>query len=161
MQIPIEKVALYREYSAKHLEDIVFHESFLNIFEYLTNNNVNCVLCTGKERKRTLQTLKYFDIEKYFSDVVCSDDVKKPKPDAESIVKIQNKYQVSPDRILYIGDGINDIKCARKANVECVAITWGDLTKELLEKEKPDFLIDTIDELYHHIKGWIENKMDK
>ena len=158
LQIPVEKVTLYREYSANHLEDIIFYEQFLDIFEYITDNGAKCVLCTGKERKRTLQTMKYFDIEKYFSDVVCSDDVKNPKPASDSIVKIQDKYQISSDRILYVGDGVNDIKCAKNANVECVAITWGDLTRELLEKEQPDSLIDTIDDLYSYIKNWVEKK---
>ncbi len=159
MGLPQEMTERYRQYSREHIEDIVFHERFLDIFDYLNQMEVKCVLCTGKERKRTLTTLQYFNIDHYFSKVICSDDVKRPKPDPESIEVVKNLLQADIEQLLFVGDGINDIRCARNADVKSVAVTWGDLPRDLLEPEKPDVLVNCIDELFYYLRVWIsENR---
>jgi len=57
----------------------------------------------------------------------------------------KNKHPGS--ELLYIGDTVGDINEAKKAGVATVAVTWGFHSKELLEKEKPDYLFDRPEDL--------------
>ena len=47
----------------------------------------------------------------------------------------------------YIGDTCGDIKEGREANAITVAVTWGWHSKERLLKSKPDYIVDTPEEL--------------
>jgi phosphoglycolate phosphatase-like HAD superfamily hydrolase len=44
--------------------------------------------------------------------------------------------------ITYIGDEDRDIIAAKRLGVGVIAVSWGYNYKELLIKEKPDYLID-------------------
>jgi AHBA synthesis associated protein len=82
------------------------HENIVKILRSIKNKGVPCALCTGKERKRTIEILKHFNLEYYFDIVVCSDDVQVPKPDTESILTIMNKFGIGKENCIMIGDGI-------------------------------------------------------
>lgn len=58
-----------------------------------------------------------------------------------------DSFHVGKDKTYYIGDTTGDIKEARLAGVKTVAVTWGWHSKEKLKAVKPDYLIDTVDEL--------------
>ena len=146
---------IYREYSSTNIEMIKVHENIVKILRFIKYKGVLCALCTGKERKRTVEILKHFNLEQYFDIVVCSDDVHVPKPNAESILTIMNKLGIGEENCIMIGDGINDIKCAHNAGVDSIAVTWGDVAAEDLERENPDQIAYTLDELYSQIQGWI------
>jgi phosphoglycolate phosphatase-like HAD superfamily hydrolase len=52
------------------------------------------------------------------------------------------KYKVNYCDIVYIGDEDRDISAAKKLEIKVIAVTWGYNDKGLLEKEKPDYLVD-------------------
>ncbi|MCI5840231.1 MAG: HAD family hydrolase [Peptoniphilaceae bacterium] len=66
----------------------------------------------------------------------------KRKPDPEGIYIIKERFNESLTNILYFGDTEVDFKCAKSANVNFVACSWGFREKSFLESLKPDFLID-------------------
>ena len=51
------------------------------------------------------------------------------------------------DEIVYIGDEVRDIEAAKKLGVKVVAVTWGYNSKKLLEKERPDYLVEKPEEI--------------
>ncbi|MFH1181438.1 MAG: HAD-IA family hydrolase [Candidatus Woesearchaeota archaeon] len=51
------------------------------------------------------------------------------------------------ENTLFIGDEVSDIEAAKRAGVKIAAVTWGFNSKELLEKGKPDYLIDKPEQL--------------
>ena len=68
---------------------------------------------------------------------------------------ISYKYQLTIFQLIFVGDGINDIHCARNANVKIVAVSWGDIKREALEMECPDELVDSIEELRDSLEKWV------
>jgi len=46
-----------------------------------------------------------------------------------------------------VGDSEIDLQTAKNAGMDCVAVTWGFRDREMLEKLKPVYLIDSCDEL--------------
>jgi phosphoglycolate phosphatase len=65
----------------------------------------------------------------------------------DKIIHAMNSYQVEKDRTYYVGDTTGDIKEARLAGVKTVAVTWGWHSKEKLDTVRPDYLIETGDDL--------------
>ncbi len=43
---------------------------------------------------------------------------------------------------VYVADEVRDIIAARKAGIKIISVTWGLNSKELLLKNKPDFIVD-------------------
>jgi len=153
--LPQEMVEIYQRYSRNNIDRIKIHDGITAVLKYLKENHLFCALCTGKERIRTIEILKYLDLEKYFDIVVCSDDVSVPKPDPESIMHIMKELKVSNDNCIMIGDGINDVRCAHKAGVSSIAVTWGEVEEKFLKLENPTWMVHTIEELFFTLKDWI------
>ena len=54
------------------------------------------------------------------------------------------KFKIKYDHVTYIGDEDRDILAAKKVKIKVIAVTWGKYNdKSLLEKEKPDYLVET------------------
>ena len=64
-----------------------------------------------------------------------------------SLKKLMEQYDFSPERILYIGDEIRDITAARRLGVKIAAVAWGYNSLNALQRYRPDFLLNTPEEL--------------
>jgi len=53
------------------------------------------------------------------------------------------KYTLSPEETIYIGDDVGDIVACRKAGIKIIAISWGFNSKAMLERNGPDYLVET------------------
>jgi phosphoglycolate phosphatase len=63
------------------------------------------------------------------------------------IKRFLKTHNLEPDEIIYVGDEIRDIDACRKIGVKIIAVTWGYNSKSALEKSKPDYLVDSFEEL--------------
>ena len=54
-----------------------------------------------------------------------------------------NKRTLKACEVIYVGDEVRDITGAKNAGVKVIAVAWGYNSRELLEKHKPDFPVDT------------------
>ncbi len=63
------------------------------------------------------------------------------------INKIIKQRKISKSDVFYVCDEVRDIEAAQKSGIQSIAVTWGYNTKDALQKENPNFLVDTLDEL--------------
>lgn len=63
------------------------------------------------------------------------------------IKKILKTHKLSEQEVLYVGDEIRDIEASRKAGIKIAAVTWGFNSKEGLEINNPDYIINSPKEL--------------
>ena len=70
---------------------------------------------------------------------------RKPAPD--SVLLTLEALGVSREKALYIGDSEVDVRTARNAAVDCVAVTWGFRSREELEAEGATVFINQPSEL--------------
>jgi len=77
-------------------------------------------LFTGRVRAETNYTLDRCRVREFFRHVVTVEDVKRPKPDAEGLLKILKRRD--PARSLYIGDNIDDALAARAAGIPFLGV---------------------------------------
>jgi HAD superfamily hydrolase (TIGR01548 family) len=77
-------------------------------------------LFTGRVRAETDYTLDRCRVREFFHQIVTVEDVKRPKPDAEGLLKILKGRD--PTAALYIGDNIDDALAARAAGIPFLAV---------------------------------------
>lgn len=75
---------------------------------------------TGRTREELDHTLERFDARKFFGRIVTVEDVARPKPEPEGLLRILNGRPAS--RALYIGDNVDDAAAARAAGVTFVGV---------------------------------------
>jgi HAD superfamily phosphatase len=75
---------------------------------------------TGRMRAEAAFTLEYFGVKDRFARMVTLDDVRRPKPHPEGLLKLANG--VPRTSILYVGDSVDDAIAARRARVAFLAV---------------------------------------
>lgn len=74
-------------------------------------------------RGRTIpDLLRHFDLGKYFGLVVGIEDVARPKPAPDMLVRCLEHFTTAPAQAIYVGDSPTDLEAARAAGTRFVAI---------------------------------------
>ena len=66
---------------------------------------------------------------------------------ARHLRALQKSFELDLSETLYIGDETRDVRAAKKAKLPVAAVTWGFNSKEVLMREKPDYLLSSPREL--------------
>jgi len=117
---------------------------------------VKMALATMSNRKVIDKTLREKDIRGFFDFVITADEVKKPKPDPEALLKCAEAMRCKPERCVVVEDSIFGVIAARRAGMRCIAIPSGFYSRSDLEREKPDLIVDSIkekDRIFAYILG--------
>lgn len=137
----------YRRFCQQHINSITLFPGSLHVLEKLVSFKLKLSLLTGKDRVRTLQILRHFNLDALFDEVVSSDQLRCPKPDAEGVLRILQALDCLPEEAVMIGDGVHDIVCAQRAGVRAIAVTWGIKPERVQTLCRPDFIAHSWDML--------------
>lgn len=148
MSLPLSMVEPYRKISRKNIGLIRVYHGIKELIVKLKRQGYRLAICTGKDRARTIEILDKLYLLKLFNVIVCSDDVTNPKPHPDSLALALRNIGAIPENAVMIGDAKNDILSAKRARIKSIAVTWGDVTKDVLERECPDYIVNTMGELY-------------
>jgi len=122
----------------KFIQDMVMEKGLVDLLIKLKANGY--IRGIGTNRTNTMEkVLEDFDLKEYFEIVVTAAMVKKPKPDPEQLLMIMEKFGLSPDQILFIGDSDYDRQAAVSAKVGFAAFKNATL--------KADFNVESMDEI--------------
>ena len=94
--------------------------------------------------------LKDMGIERYISYVLGADDVTKPKPDSEPVLKTLEAMNIPASEALVVGDMPVDILMGRNAGTRTCGVTYGNASCQQLEEAGADFIIDDMEDLINH-----------
>jgi HAD superfamily phosphatase len=75
---------------------------------------------TGRPRPQALFTLERFGVRRWFSALVALEDVRRPKPDPEGLLRLLDGR--APQQAFYLGDSADDALAARRAGVPFLAV---------------------------------------
>jgi len=90
--------------------------------ELLTDLRPRFGLAIATNRSNTIgEVLETHGLEDFFDIVVSSLDVKNPKPDPESLFKILDFFEISPDQAIYVGDSQVDLDLCGAVGVPLIA----------------------------------------
>jgi len=128
----------YNDLVKKHIDKGKLMENAKDVLKAIREKKIKTGLVTNTTKTRTETELKFHKIRNLFDVVVTADDVEKPKPYPDPILKACEKLNVMPDETIYIGDTKNDYKAGKSAGSFVVGFNMqGDLVisrlKDLLE----------------------------
>ncbi len=139
-----EATLVYR----KHYNEIVIDT--ISLFNGVKNTlldfhkqGINLTVASSKGKEALIKILKKQNVYDIFTFVGGEEDAKNKKPSPDIVNLIMNKYNYHPSECLVVGDTIFDIEMGRRANVDTCGVTYGNNTREKLEKQKPNYIINS------------------
>ena len=92
---------------------------------------------------------EYFHIDSYFDEIVGSEISGGRTNKTEVIEEALRRMGLSDhrDQVIMVGDKEHDVYGARKAGLECIAVSYGYGTKEELENVNPYKLVNSTEEI--------------
>jgi phosphoglycolate phosphatase len=88
-------------------------------------------IVTNKLRNLTLAIFEKINILNSTSTLICKDDLNVCKPDPYPLLKAVEQLDVTHLGCLYIGDSIQDMEAARRANITGIIAMYGYLPKDI------------------------------
>jgi HAD superfamily hydrolase (TIGR01549 family) len=61
----------------------------------------------------------------------------------KALRNIIKKYNLNKEEVLYVGDEVRDIVACKKVGIDIIAVTWGFNSKTIIDKNKPQSVINS------------------
>jgi HAD superfamily hydrolase (TIGR01549 family) len=88
-----------------------------------------------------------FAAHKLADKITCIFGALEPGDKAKKISDACNHYGVNVRQACMVGDSVSDIRYAKRAGAQSIAVTWGWQSREKLANENPDFIVNSVAEL--------------
>lgn len=66
---------------------------------------------------------------------------------AKALKNLIKNHNLKSEEIIYVGDEVRDIDACKANNIKIIAVTWGFNKKKILQINRPDYLIDSPNEI--------------
>ncbi|MBA2463053.1 MAG: HAD-IA family hydrolase [Actinobacteria bacterium] len=143
-----ELVACYREHNEPLHSELAECAGMTEVLDTLKREGRRLGIVTAKRRVTVDLAFSHLPLEHFFDVVVGSDDTDRHKPDPQPLLHALDRLGARPDQAAYVGDSPFDIRAAKAAGVQAVAVTWGGIHhRERLEAEEPDAIVSDTEEL--------------
>lgn len=155
LKIPFYKIPqLARDMKALQAESLTKIHPFKGlpeVLQELKNQGYKLGIVTSNSERNVRSFLKKSDLELFES--VQSDSSLFGKD--RMIAKFLSRNGITREDVIYVGDEMRDIEACRRIGIPIVAVTWGFNSRQGLETLRPDYLIDSPEELpvILHTKG--------
>ncbi|WP_367281415.1 HAD family hydrolase [Planococcus shixiaomingii] len=114
----------YTTYLQQHAALVEANLEIRDLLVHLKNCGLKLGIVTGKARRSLDISLLALEMESVFDVIITGDDVIRPKPDPEGVVKALKFLGVKSDEALFIGDSDADIGAGLQANVYTIGVHW-------------------------------------
>lgn len=108
-------------------------------------------IVSSGSRWRVRNQLREFELKRYLSVCVCSEDAHRRKPDPAPLRLALRRLKASPDETVYVGDSPEDIEMARRADVRSIGVLGPFPTEARLRAARPDLLLASVREVPRHL----------
>ncbi|HET7580558.1 MAG TPA: HAD family hydrolase [Bacillales bacterium] len=123
-----------------------------DLLHFIKAKGLNLAIMTGKGRATLDLSLKALEMEDLFDMTVTGDEVSKPKPDPEGILKIMRALNTSPDEAIFIGDSNNDICAGKSAGVETIGVQWLENYQSSHFTADPDHVFTRVEDFRRYLE---------
>ena len=147
-----ELVRVYRAHNEPLHDELEACAGMEDVLRRLREQGHRLGVVTAKRRSTVELAFARVPIAHLFETVVGGDETQKHKPDPEPLLLAAERMNARPDETAYVGDSPFDIRAAKAADMHAIAVTWGRIhDRERLEREEPDAIVDTAEELLEHL----------
>lgn len=134
-KLPQERESIEKLFN-ENIQGVLFPiEKNLELLPKLKNNGYKLYILSNFHREAFLEIAKKCEFKKYFDGGVISYEVKLLKPEDEIYEEILKKYNLEPEKTLFIDDTLHNVEGAKKFKIEIIHLKEKEnLKRELLEK---------------------------
>jgi phosphoglycolate phosphatase len=151
-------IQLFLDYYAQHPLDFTrWAVGALEAIETLAEmENMKLGICTNKARSTTEIVLSALGIRDRFQSLVAGGDTAEKKPDPAPLLRAARELGSTPAAVVMVGDGVQDILCARRAGTWAVGVESGFSPVENLLQAGPDVTVKDLSMLPGIVQRWRE-----
>lgn len=123
------------------------YDGILELLQKLKSNGMKIAVNSNKPDYGVKELCKkYFD--GVFDAEVGIKDGMKTKPSPDAVNKILVLLKCEKQDAVYIGDSDVDIMTAKNAGIKSISVDWGFRTKDFLQKNGAEKIVENADELF-------------
>ncbi len=147
-----KKIRTFEGYFQEKADEVMVSSAALyhgvpKLLETLHEKGIETGIVTTKYHRRIQEILTVNAVERLVDAIVGGDDVKRPKPDPEGILSLQERFDIPPKEMLYVGDSVVDAQAAQAAHVDFIAVLTGTSTPEELRAYPCLHILRAVEEL--------------
>jgi pyrophosphatase PpaX len=144
----VELAQAYRDFYAPLHSELQAFPGMLELLRDLDDEGRRLGIVSAKRHDVVQLALDALGFGDTMDAVVGSDEAPRGKPQPDQILVALERLGDDPDDTVYVGDAPFDIAAAKAAGVHAIGVTWGGIhTRERMEAEGPDAVVDTAEEL--------------
>ena len=126
------------------------YDGIIGVLDRLCESGIKTAVVTNKMQTAAKDIVDFYFGEKINLTVGQVDGVsQKPSPDGVNLVL--KEFGISKNKAIYVGDSEVDCLTANNAGIDCVGVTWGFRSKEILEENGAKIIVDTPQEILNLI----------
>jgi len=149
-----EMFASFEEhYYATHHQHLIAYDGVEDLLSSLHEQGASVGIVSLKPRRAGDLELDIIGLRRLIGLAVWGDDVEKPKPEPDGVLRALADLGADPRSTLVIGDSPADIMMGRAAGTRTAAALWGGSTRERLFAASPDLALDAPGDLLSVIHG--------
>jgi pyrophosphatase PpaX len=137
--------ACHRDFQAENLHLVRLFPGAKDVLKYLKLKHKSIAAITTRSIRTSIKSIQLTGISDYFDLVISVEDVEKPKPDPEPILKASNLLRLEPCECVMVGDTFADIECGKNAGALTIAALYGFGGEPLLALQPTTSIRDIIE----------------
>lgn len=115
------------------------------IYQFLLAKGIKMALVSSSPKSYCSKVLSHFGLN--FEVIVAYHDTSLHKPNPHPYIKAIELLQVPKENVYAIGDDVNDIIAAKKAEIKSIGCGWGSYNIQNLKDSKPVYYFSKPEEL--------------
>lgn len=135
-------VSFEEHYYANHHHHLTPYDGIAELLGYLGERGAGIAVVSLKPRRAGELEIDFTGLRSLIDVSVWGDDVEKPKPEPDGVLRAMAGLGADPRSTLVIGDSPADIMMGRAAGTRTAAALWGGSSRACLLAESPDLALE-------------------
>src|SRR5205823_1116675 len=128
-------------YYANHHHHLIPYDGVAELLGELNERGARIAVVSLKPRRAGEREIDITGLRSLIALNVWGDDVERPKPEPDGVLRAMSELGASPRSTLVIGDSPADIMMGRRAGTRTAAALWSGASRERLLSESPDLAL--------------------
>ena len=135
-------VSFEEHYYANHHHHLTPYDGIAGLLKSLSDRGGKIAVVSLKPRRAGEREIDFTGLRSLVDLSVWGDDVGRPKPQPDGVLRAMAELSGDPDSTRVIGDSPADIMMGRAAGTRTAAALWSGSNRERLLEERPDFVLE-------------------
>lgn len=127
----------------------------LETLKALHQQGIELTIASSRSHQTLDAYVRDLQLEEYIHYILGVEDVKDAKPGPGPVLKTLKDFGRLPEECIVVGDTKYDIQMAHNAGVKAVGVTYGNGSREEMEEEKTEWIIDDFAEMINVCKSFL------